>query len=297
MKSIPVFIIICIVVTTASVIRQEFSASYIYNGVYDYHRRTGIGLAEKIRKYEDEIAANKQRITGGSPTEIGAVPYQAGLVITILYVFQSVCGGSLISETRVLTAAHCYSDGVISGQSMTVVLGSTLLFSGGTRIETTDIVTHSAYNPSTAENDIAIIRVPSVTFSSLIQPASLPSGDEVNMDFNGFQARASGYGMTSDEDSISLFQTVSSVTVPVISNAQCMSIYGSFILAQHLCTSGDGGRGTCGGDSGGPLVVDMTSGTILIGITSFGADACEAAFPSAYVRVTEFIQWISSQLN
>lgn len=75
MKSILVFILVFVVVVSTSVIRQEFSASYIYNGVYNYHRRTGIILAEKIRKYEEENAA-RQRITGGSPTEISAVPYQ-----------------------------------------------------------------------------------------------------------------------------------------------------------------------------------------------------------------------------
>lgn len=113
---------------------------------------------------------------------------------------------------------------------MTVVLGSSLLFSGGTRFETMDFVLNPGYNPNIAANDLAVIRTPRITFSSeylfkiltvckrfisttiililseknikklkisvLIQPVALPSGSEVNMDFVGFQATVSGYGVT-----------------------------------------------------------------------------------------------------
>ncbi|XP_063365184.1 brachyurin-like [Cydia amplana] len=279
------------VVTNSFVI--NYKAFPLNIGVYDYHRNIGIPLAEKIQKHESEISM--QRITGGLMTEIDDVPYQAGLIISVLNNL-SICGGSIISATTVLTAAHCYADGSATAEAILVVLGSNQLFFGGTRIDAVDVVAHAGFNPVTAENDIAVIRVPSVVFSSQIQPVALPSG-EVNMDFTGYQALASGYGMTSDDEDIELLQTVSSVTVPVISNTECAEVYGGFILSQHICTSGVGAKGTCGGDSGGPLVVDLDSRTVLIGITSFGAEFCTLSYASAYVRVTEFLDWISTQIT
>lgn len=65
-----------------------------------------------------------------------------------------------------MTAAHCQHDGLITAQSMTVVLGSNTLFTGGTRITTTDVTMHSEWNPRTTANDIAVIRISTVLLSS-----------------------------------------------------------------------------------------------------------------------------------
>ncbi|XP_047998084.1 brachyurin-like [Leguminivora glycinivorella] len=290
-KVISLLMLYVFVVTNAFVINYKTKTSNIF-GVYDYHRNIGIPLAEKIRKLESEISM--QRITGGLVTEIESVPYQTGLIISVLNNL-SICGGSIISPTKVLTAAHCYNDGSSTAEAILVVLGSSQLFFGGTRVDAVDVIAHPGFNPATVENDIAVVQVPSVVFSSQIQPVALPSG-EVNMDFAGYQALASGFGMTSDDNDIELLQTLSSVTVPVISNAECAAVYGGFILSQHLCTSGAGAKGTCGGDSGGPLVVELDSSNVLIGITSFGAEFCTLSYPSAYVRVSEYLEWISAQI-
>ncbi|KAI8432281.1 hypothetical protein MSG28_004708 [Choristoneura fumiferana] len=265
------------------------------NGVYDYHRKVGMPLALKIKEAESKLVENPERVAGGGSTAIAAIPYQAGLIITFRIIFQSVCGGTVISDTRVLTAAHCYTDGASTAQAMTVVLGSSLLFSGGTRFETMDFVLNPGYNPNIAANDLAVIRTPRITFSIFIQPVALPSGSEINMDFVGFQATVSGYGVTRHGDSIGLLQGLTSVTVPVMRNNECSAIYGNFIQNHHLCTNGAGGRGACGGDTGGPLVVTNNWRRILIGVSSFVAqDGCHIGLPSGYSRVTAFLSWILS---
>ncbi|CAK1582732.1 unnamed protein product [Parnassius mnemosyne] len=266
---------------------------------YDYHRRIGIPEAARIKKLEDEAIKSgdlQSRIVGGSITDISQVPYQAGLVITMLWVLTSVCGGSLISPTRVVTAAHCYTDGSLTAQSFTVVLGSNFIFSGGVRQTTTNFAVHPNWNPSTAANDIAVLRINAVSSSNVIQPIALPSGNELSNNFLGQTALASGFGKTSDNGNIGSNQRLSSVNLPILADAECSRVYSSWYHNTNICTSGAGGRGTCQGDSGGPLAVNSGGRRVLVGVTSFGhRDGCSVGYPAAYARVTSYVSWIKAQ--
>ncbi|XP_026752509.1 brachyurin-like [Galleria mellonella] len=266
-------------------------------GVFGYHYKIGIPKASRIKRLEQQgLSAAHERIVGGAITDISQVPYQVGLIIQILLVLTSVCGGTVISNTRVVTAAHCYFDGVITSSSITTVFGSNLLFSGGVRISTSDVSVHPNWNPLTISNDIAVIRVSPVTFSNVIQPVALPTGSEIDNNYAGVNALASGYGLTSDGGSIGVTQRVSSVTLPVITNSECSAVYGAAVQDTTICTSGENGRGTCSGDSGGPLVTSSNGRNILIGVVSFGARAgCQAGLPAGYARVTSFVPWVLSQ--
>ncbi|XP_063828693.1 collagenase-like [Ostrinia nubilalis] len=270
------------------------AASYA-EGPFNYHQRIGIPEAAKIRRTEEDAAKAgvDLRIVGGSNVDISQVPYQVGLVIQILWILTSVCGGSLITNTRVITAAHCHHDGSVTAQSHTVVLGSNTIFSGGVRQTTSNIVMHPQWNPSTVANDVAVIRINAVTFTNVIQPISLPSGSQLNNNFVGQVGIASGFGRTSDGANIPNNQLVSWVRLPIITNQACASVFGPFIFSSTICTNGSGGLGTCQGDSGGPLAVEVGNSRVLVGVTSFGAAAgCQAGLPAAYARVTSFVSWI-----
>ncbi|XP_047533747.1 collagenase-like [Vanessa atalanta] len=293
MKTLLVSVVLAVAISAAYADANNYDGA----SAYDYHRTVGIPLASKVKTAEEIGLKHFPRIVGGAITDIAEVPYQAGLVITILFILTSMCGGSVISNTRILTAAHCYTDGVLTAQSFTVVLGSNTIFSGGHRVATTNIAVHPNWNPSNAANDIAVIRIPSVTYNNVIQPIALPSDGQLFNNFVGWNALASGYGLTRDGGSTPMSQRLSSVTLSVITNNQCAAIYGTnYVHDSNICTSGEGGRGTCQGDSGGPLVVNVAGRRVLIGVTSFGARAgCEAGFPAAYARVTSYVSWINRQ--
>lgn len=207
----------------------------------------------------------------------------------------SVCGASLLSNTRLVTAAHCWFDGTNSGRSLTVVLGTIRLFTDGVRIETRDVETHAGFNSNNLNNDIAMITIDHVDFNDNIQPIRLASGRD---HFQGVTAVASGFGETKDNDGITFSQVLSFTTFPVISNVQCIFAFGSkFVIFSTICTSGAEGRGICNGDHGGPLVTTVDGENVLIGIASFGsARSCQSGFPSAYARVTSFQHWIRARL-
>nr|QRN45225.1 collagenase-like 5 [Tineola bisselliella] len=289
MKAVIVSVVLAVAIALAS------AGETIENPILGYHIKTGIPNANRIKAAEE--SGVQQRIIGGHITDISEIPYQAGLVIQILVIFTSICGGSVISNNLILTAAHCYDDGTLTAQSITVVLGSNTLFSGGNRITNTDIVMHPDWTPSTVENDIAVIRIPAVTFSDVIQPIGLPAAaDADNLFINQFGI-GSGWGLTSDGGSITQDQRLSSVFLRVKTNEQCRETFGDFVHDSNLCVCARNGRNVCSGDSGGPLALTAGGRTFVIGVTSYGAAAgCESGYPSAFARVTSYLSWINSFL-
>ncbi|KAJ2949579.1 hypothetical protein O0L34_g15497 [Tuta absoluta] len=287
--------------STKSYVVIYFLILYSVNGEkpYNYHERFGIKRAEEIRNAETLMLGRTSKIIGGTQVpENSHIYYQAGIVITLLTGWTSVCGGSLVSNTRVLTAAHCWYDGRNQARQFTIVLGSTRLFNGGKRIVTTDVVMHPSWNTVEFTHDIAMVAIPRVQFTNNILPVVLPTLANMNQNFAGMSGVVSGYGKTSDAQSTvppttSLYQT----TVKIMTNTECQKSYDFNIHVGHLCTSGVGVVGTCDGDSGGPLTVVYNNARTLVGIVSFGlGDACQSTYPSVYTRVTAFISWIEANL-
>ncbi|KAH1011597.1 hypothetical protein HUJ04_000930 [Dendroctonus ponderosae] len=225
------------------------------------------------------------RVINGNVAARGAFPYQAALIINN----SGFCGGSIISNLWVLTAAHC----VDTASSVQVILGAhnprtTVNEPTQVRLAANARVVHTGWTASTLQNDIAVLRTANIpvgqTGISTIALAPANSGT-----FAGSTAVFSGWGRTSDA-STTIANELKTVQLPVITNAVCASAYGSIITTQILCTSGAGNRGACSGDSGGPLVINGAE----VGIASFAARQCAAGHPTGFVRVSFFRNWIAS---
>lgn len=232
---------------------------------------------------------------------VNAHPYLAGLLINVWGLNgPSACGGSVLTSTRILTAAHCWNDGRFQAWRFEVVLGSPFLFHGGVRIFTNTIGLHPNYDHRTFANDIAMLYMPvHIPFNNQIRPIMLPYGPFLNFDYTGSWALASGYGRYSDHSLPTTNTMVKNVVLQVLSLDQCRRVYGAnVILDSNVCTSGSGGVGICQGDSGGPLTIFTNGGQeILLGVSSFVAYAgCELGHPSAFASVPKFIDWIHRHL-
>lgn len=103
---------------------------------------------------------------GNALFRIYYIHFQGGLLILLTDGRTSACGSSLLSHTKAVTAAHCWTDGTFQARQFTVVLGSTRLFSGGVRIVSTNVVMHPQWNPRTTYGDVAIITMAHVNFNS-----------------------------------------------------------------------------------------------------------------------------------
>ncbi|KAH8313034.1 hypothetical protein KR067_010506, partial [Drosophila pandora] len=179
--------------------------------------------------------------------------------------------------------------------SVTVYLGATVRTSAEVThtVSSSDIIIHSGWNSSNLKNDISLIKIPSVSYSSRIQAAALPAKSSSYSTYAGETAIASGWGRTSDSSS-SVATNLQFAKLTVITNSVCAATYGtSIVTASNICVSTPSGVSTCNGDSGGPLVLE--SSKVQIGLTSFGAAAgCEKGYPAAFTRLTSYLDWISS---
>ncbi|KAJ8713394.1 hypothetical protein PYW07_013764 [Mythimna separata] len=260
---------------------------------FQYLKKIGIPLATKLREAEEQSDQNPYRIVGGHYSYIIYFPYQVGL-IAVTPDGDAICGGSLISKTRVLTAGHCWFDGETQAWKFKVVLGSTRLYGNdGIRFDTALVITHPQFSPPIT-NDIAMILLPhTVEYSSTISPIALPSGKERNQSFVGWVGMASGYGFISDTDSVDNERYLSYVYLPLVSRQQCYP-FQDIDFSKQVCASGEGGRSTCQGDSGGPIVVNSNNRRVLVGIVSFGSSSgCQKGYPSVYTRVSAYLNWIT----
>jgi len=235
------------------------------------------------------------RIISGKPAAPGQLPWQVAIFFRIgssTY----FCGGALICDRWVLTAAHCVKD----ANQFTLYLGfvnqSQATEPGRVVLETTEAYAHENYNSFTLNHDIALIKLrQKVNFTGRIQPIRLGS-DYTGVNIN---LTVSGWGKTSDQSN-SISPVLNYVGLRSISNKDCEGIYGSqVVINSTICCRGNPEHSTCNGDSGGPLVQRNANGQYVhVGVVSFVASlGCSRGYPSGYVRSASYRDWIIKRIN
>ncbi|XP_046736395.1 trypsin-1-like isoform X1 [Diprion similis] len=241
------------------------------------------------RGYTLRFSSSFERIINGETVEPGEIPYQVSLQLPIIRFH--FCGGSVISETFVITAAHCVlgrlPDGVI------VVAGTNDITEGQGIIRNVQrINTHEGYDPRDAyRNDIALLKLaePLLKVPNLVGYIQLPSSCQTLT--TGDVAVVSGWGRIQEGgQSPKLLQRVA---IEISDQEYCKVIYQKTFNMEvddtQVCADvPDGGKGSCHGDSGGPLTVNGE----LTGLVSWANGCAREGYPTVYTRVSEFLDWI-----
>ncbi|XP_018348548.1 PREDICTED: proclotting enzyme-like isoform X2 [Trachymyrmex septentrionalis] len=233
----------------------------------------------------------KTRITGDQPADTKEWPWMAALLLTRQEATQ-YCGGVLITDRHILTAAHCVYR--YDPHYITVRLGEYDF----TKVDETraldfmvsEIRIHRDFELNTYENDIAIIKIHRPTvFNSYIWPICLPP---VQQSFENKDAIVIGWGTQyyGGPASTILLET----KVPVWPQEKCIRSFTQLIPNTTLCAGAyEGGRDACQGDSGGPLLHQLANGRwVNIGIVSWGIRCGDPGYPGIYTRVNSYLDWI-----
>ncbi|NXX23532.1 CTRL protease, partial [Podargus strigoides] len=226
-----------------------------------------------------------ERIINGQTAVSGSWPWQVSLQTRSGSHF---CGGSLINENWVVTAAHCE----FNPYSHVVVLGEHDRSSSAESVQVKTVakaVTNPSWNSNTHNNDIALLKLSSpAQLGPRVAPVCLAP---TNLALpSNLQCVTTGWGRTS-VTSQALAVRLQQVTLPLIAQSQCTQHWGNRITSSMLCAGG-AGASSCHGDSGGPLVYQNGDVWTLIGIVSWGSTTCNVRTPAVYTRVSQFRTWI-----
>ncbi|XP_059490933.1 brachyurin-like [Neocloeon triangulifer] len=245
------------------------------------------------------VPGKESRVLGGSVANTNEFPHMVAIFSSNASGGNTgFCGGSLISNNRVITAGHC----IYKYDTHYVVLGTLQAQNsnsqGYTEIRVSQAIVHPLFDISKLDYDLAMLVLErAITPSLNINPMLLPRRT-FNTDLIGKTATLSGWGKINDDPSGSLNSNLLKVTVPIVNNQDCFDAYGAvYVNERKVCVSTNGGLiGACYGDSGSPLIYyDAVNGeTVQVGTMSFGAaQGCTAGFPTMYTRITSYTQWIA----
>ncbi|XP_051170630.1 uncharacterized protein LOC127287635 [Leptopilina boulardi] len=224
----------------------------------------------------------KGKFHNGELVEAEAIPYQVSLQQRGFH----FCGGSILNEKWVLTAAHCFKD--IDVSQVFIVAGTNDRTRGQRHKLDKSFRHRNYYENQDRENDIGLIKISGkFIYSSTVSPISLPNR---NMLKNNKNVVITGWGQTgTHEGSPNQLQFINS---KIYDHSLCKQHYPN--LQTYFCSFSRMGQGTCMGDSGGPIVMGDYQVGIAAAVHYYG---CAKGYPDIHTNVYLFVDWIKFKIK
>jgi len=317
--------------------------------------RIGLGLcayADHITESEKQDARNElldfletlsekdentiKRIIGGEEVSRGEWPWLVSLhgdipTRTFLgFTIRSTdlyCGGSLLNDRWVLSAAHCFMNQKLGSKARNPKYWEAHMGDVTLKMDTIDsilnwlsgkflskpklewevdfekIIIHENYDASQLWlHDIALIKLEKDVPSGAddqphLQAVTLPDPDtELLWPADGTPCVMKGWGCTRHGGGV--HDVAKAITIPKVNDAVCARSYGT-TTATRLCAGYNlRSMGICPGDSGGPLVASRVDGTwVQVGIASFTSANRPGQYPGVFTRVATYVPWITRTIS
>jgi secreted trypsin-like serine protease len=269
--------------------RNVTKAPWVLTGLGAVLSLIGVACSQHTLASPDPGVA-EEPIINGSAAKLGEWPWQ----VEITRNGSTWCGGSLLSDRWVLTAAHCV-DGQTAAQ-LAVRAGLINHAVPGPQVQTRSVLNfqiHPDWDSAAIDNDVALIRLSSaVTFGRYVQPIDIEES-EVPV---GTMAFVTGWGWTTGPGAAS--NTLQKTSLPVVDTDECndAGTLGLTVTDSMVCMGYVGGdTGGCHGDSGGPLVVasgSFSNGWKQVGVVSWGVGGFCDSF-TVFARLSALAPWIN----
>ncbi|KAM7177515.1 transmembrane protease serine 6 isoform 1-T3 [Macrochelys suwanniensis] len=237
------------------------------------------------------------RIVGGANSVEGEWPWQASLQVRGSH----ICGGTLIADRWVVSAAHCFQDDsrLASPSIWTVYLGKyfqNVSSQNEVSFKVSRLLLHPYYEEDSHDYDAALLQLDHPVINSpFIQPICLPAHSHLFEP--GLRCWITGWGALKEGGQLS--NILQKVDVQLIQQDICSEAYHYQISPRMLCAGyRKGKKDACQGDSGGPLVCKEPSGRwFLAGLVSWGLGCARPDNYGVYTRITRVLGWMKQTMS
>ncbi|KAK5642215.1 hypothetical protein RI129_008382 [Pyrocoelia pectoralis] len=235
-------------------------------------------------------------------SEFGEYPWQVAILKKDPKESVYVCGGTLIDNLHILTAAHCVKS--YSPYDLRVRLGEwdvnhDVEFYPYVEGDISSVEVHPEFYAGTLYNDLAVLRMDKpvdLGKQPHISPACLPHPQE---DYTGQRCWTTGWGKDAFGEFGKYQNILKEVDVPVVAFGQCQQRLQQTRLGYEfklhpgfICAGGEEGKDACKGDGGGPMVCERGGTWRIVGVVSWGIGCGQPGVPGVYVNVAHYLDWI-----